>query len=74
VSEQEAAAFAGRHGLTYVEASARSGDGVRDVFARLTMAILEKVRTGELQEIAPVQTAPPVSRPANPVKEAGCAC
>jgi small GTP-binding protein len=74
VTEQQGIEFGKRHSLAYSETSARLGDGVREVFVRLTNTILEKVRAGDLQEVVPMQVAPPVSRPANPVKPRGCAC
>jgi small GTP-binding protein len=73
VSEQQALQFAQRHNLEYVETSAKLGDGVNDVFVRLTKKILDKVRTGDIQEIA-VPIAPPISKPTEKPKVEGCAC
>ncbi|KAJ7247507.1 hypothetical protein C8J57DRAFT_1240843 [Mycena rebaudengoi] len=42
----DAARFAEEEGLLFVEASAKSGDGVEDTFARAACEILDKVRKG----------------------------
>jgi small GTP-binding protein len=74
ISEEQANDFAQRHSMEYTESSAQLDQGIRDVFVRLTTKVLEKVKVGDIQEMVPVPTAPPVSRPAAAAQEKGCAC
>jgi small GTP-binding protein len=73
VSEQQALEFAQRHNLEYVETSALLGDGVSDVFVRLTRRIREKVLAGDILEVA-VPTAPPILKPNETPKAEACQC
>jgi GTPase SAR1 family protein len=74
ITEEQANEFAQRHNMEYAESSAKLGEGIRELFVRLTAKILERVRTGEIPEVAPALTTPPVSMTAPDTKNEGCPC
>lgn len=60
VTTGEAEAFAERHGLVYLETSARDGTNVRESFLRLARQIMEKVKRGEIRGEFKAPEAPKV--------------
>ena len=48
VKRQEGERFADTHGLLHVETSAKTGENVTEAFARTALAVLERVRRGEV--------------------------
>lgn len=48
MSREEALAFANENGLEYIEASAKSADGVDDAFVHTAEKIWEKQKNGTL--------------------------
>ena len=48
VTQSEAEAFAERHGLSYLETSAKDGTNVRETFIRLARSIRDRVKKGEI--------------------------
>jgi small GTP-binding protein len=56
ITEAQAAAFAQRHGLDYLETSAKNGDNVAEAFVRLSKTVTDKVKKGEI--VASVQSKP----------------
>lgn len=56
IQQAEAEEFATRYGLTYIESSAKTGDGVSDSFARLAGDILRAVKAGTIKAAAPKET------------------
>ena len=60
VTVSEAEAFAERHGLVYLETSARDGTNVAMSFARLARQIMEKVKRGEIRGEFKAPEAPAV--------------
>ena len=48
VTEDQAIEFAKRHGLEYLETSAKDATNVQEAFVRLTKSITEKVKSGEI--------------------------
>lgn len=65
VSVAEAETFAARHGMIYLETSARDGTNVSEAFVRLAKQISERVKKGEIQGQFTAPSAPPIgiSRP-----------
>jgi small GTP-binding protein len=51
VTQSQAVAFSERHGLEYLETSAKSGDNVTEAFVRLSKTITDKVKRGEIPPI-----------------------
>jgi GTPase SAR1 family protein len=56
ISQVQAAAFAQRHGIEYLETSAKNGDNVADTFVRFSKTISNRVKKGEI--VATVQPKP----------------
>jgi small GTP-binding protein len=51
VTQSQAVTFSERHGLEYLETSAKSGDNVTEAFVRLSQTITDKVKKGEIPPI-----------------------
>lgn len=74
VTSTQAEDFATRHGLQFIDTSAKTGAGVTEAFVRLAMTIVERVKTGDIQEAVPAPTRPPVSRPERGQASSSCPC
>ncbi|KAJ7290711.1 ras-domain-containing protein [Mycena rebaudengoi] len=74
VPTADAARFAEEEGLLFVEASAKSGDGVEDAFVRAACDILDKVRKGAFDDDRSpgVKLSTPGAVPMAQADKAGC--
>jgi small GTP-binding protein len=73
VSAQEAAEFAKKHELTYIETSAAENTNIEDVFTSITRSLLEKIARGEIAiAIPPTPTPPPGTN--GGTTESTCSC
>ena len=61
VTQEEAQDFASRHGLEYIETSAKDGKNVSEAFVRLAKTLAEKVKQGKLSPAFVSPAAPYVS-------------
>lgn len=73
IAENDALVFANRHGLDYVETSAKECTNIEETFKRLAISITTKLRNGDLQG-APQGKTPAVvlGQPEEPAKSSGC--
>lgn len=76
VTTAEAENFSKRHGLEYLETSAKDGANITDTFVRLARAINEKVKKGELRGTFQSPSTSPIGpRPVQAVpSKSGCNC
>ncbi|EAX96787.1 Ras family protein [Trichomonas vaginalis G3] len=76
VTTAEAEAFSKRHGLEYLETSAKDGVNINDTFVRLARAINEKVKKGELRGTFQAPSTSPIGpRPVQATpSQGGCNC
>lgn len=76
VSTSEAEQFAKRHGLEYLETSAKDGININDTFIRLARDISEKVKKGELRGTFQTPAPSPIGPRPTPAPEptGGCNC
>jgi small GTP-binding protein len=70
ITTGEAQTFASSHGLTYLEASARSGDNVTEAFHRAARSVYERAESGALATKT-VDAGQPLPAAAS---SSGCAC
>ena len=61
VTQEEAKDFAQRHGLEYLETSAKDGKNVSEAFVRLAKTLAERVKQGKLSPSFQSQSAPYVA-------------
>ena len=57
VTEEEAKTLAARHGLDYIETSAKTSSNITEAFARITMTICNRVKSGSLESGSPPPTS-----------------
>ena len=73
VTTSEGQAFAERHGMNYLETSAKDGNNINEAFLRLAKTINDKVKRGEIKGQFQPPIAPPVPISTNREKEkTGC--
>ena len=74
VTESEAQSFADRHGIEYLEASAKTGDNITETFLRLAKNINDKVKKGVITGQFQPPNAPQVNFITPKTNEGGKKC
>ena len=62
ITENEALDFAKRYNVEYIEASAKSGQNIRETFTRLAKIIAEKIKNNEIKGTFQSSATPPTSQ------------
>ncbi|EAY17425.1 Ras family protein [Trichomonas vaginalis G3] len=73
ITTQEAMDYAQRHGLEYLETSAKDGTNVNEAFVRLAKTLHENVKSGKLVGAFQPPTAPHIAT-ADKKADSGCNC
>ena len=75
ITTSEGQAFAERHGMNYLETSAKDGKNINEAFLRLAKTINDKVKKGEIKGQFQPPVAPPVPISSNRDQgNNGCKC
>lgn len=72
ITAQEAEDYAQRHGLEYLETSAKEGTNVNEAFVRLAKNLHERVKSGKLVGAFQPQSAPYVEAAGSSKENCGC--
>lgn len=74
VSDSEVREYATRHGLQYLEASAKTANNINETFVRLALSINERVKSGAIAGLAESPTIPPIIGSQSNRNEKGSGC